>query len=125
MSLILAQIQMGDLCPFKVAPSDDRVFYIDAPLEHNNRQQLARGRFFEGLQTYIENKTQGNENKIIMERDEGNKTHKRYRYHSTFALSKLVLKNGLDDLWRRENPDTSEFTHYNRSSGTRSRIDRA
>ena len=29
-----------------------------------------------------------------------------------------------EDLWRRENPDTLEFTQCNRSSGTRSRIDR-
>ena len=60
-----------------------------------------------------------------MDRDEENKTHKRYRCHSTFALSKIVLKNGLEDLWRRENPDTYEFTCYNRSSGTISRIDQA
>ena len=26
------------------------------------------------------------------------------------------------DLWRRENPDFSEFNYYNRSSGKRSRI---
>ena len=113
--------------PFKVAHSNDRVFCIYAPLGHNNRQQLARGCIFEGLQTYTENKTQRNENKIItggfnctldkMDRDEGNKTHRHYRCYSTFALSKLVLENGLEDLWRRENRDTSEFTHYNRSSG--------
>ena len=100
--------------------SNDRVFCIYAPSGHNNRQQLARGCFFEGLQTYIESKTQGNENKIIMgdfncnldkiDRDKGNKTHKRYRCHSNFALSKLVLENGLEDLWI--------------FSGTRSRIDR-
>ena len=42
-----------------------------------------------------------------------------------FYLSKLVVENGLEDLWRRENADISEITHYNRSSGTRSRIDRA
>ena len=59
-----------------------------------------------------------------MDRDEGNKTHKRYRCHSNFALSKLIIDNGLEDLWRRENSDTYEFTHYDRSSGTRSRIDR-
>ena len=28
------------------------------------------------------------------------------------------------DLWRRVNPHSSEFTHYNRSSGTRSRVDK-
>ena len=40
-----------------------------------------------------------------MDRDEGNKTHKHDRCHFTFALSKPVLENGLEDLWRRENPD--------------------
>ena len=40
------------------------------------------------------------------------------------CLSKLIVDNGLEDLWRRENPDSSEFTRYNRSSGTRSTIDR-
>ena len=42
---------------FKVGPSDDRVFCIHAPSGHNNGQQLARGRFFEGLQTYNGSKT--------------------------------------------------------------------
>ena len=41
-----------------------------------------------------------------------------------FALSKLIIDNGLEDLWRRENPEISEFTRYDRSSGTRSRIGR-
>ena len=50
----------------------------------------------------MENKFQGNENKIIigdfnctldkMDRDEGNKTQKRYRCHSNFALSKLIME---------------------------------
>ena len=34
------------------------------------------------------------------------------------------MKNGHEDLWRRENPNFSEFTQYNRFSGTRSRIDK-
>ena len=34
------------------------------------------------------------------------------------------MGNGLVGLWRRENLDSSEFTGYDRSSGTRSRIDR-
>ena len=38
--------------------------------------------------------------------------------------SKLIVNNGLEDLWRRKNRDSSEFTCYDRSSGTRSRIDR-
>ena len=119
---------------FKAAPSDDRILCVYAPSGHSNREQLARGRFFEELQNYIENKFQGNEDKITrgdfnctldnMDRDEGNKTQKGYRCHSIFALSKLILENRLEDLWRSENPDISEFTHYDRSSGTRSRIDR-
>ena len=125
----------GRFISFKVAPSEDRVLCIYAPSGYNNRQQLARGRFFAGLQTYIEDETQGNENKIIIadfnctlgqkDRDEGNKTNRRYKCHSTFVLSKLIMENGLEDIWRRENPDISEFTRYGRSSGTRSRIDRA
>ena len=59
-----------------------------------------------------------------MDRDERNKTQKRYRCHSNLTLSKLIMDHGLEDLWRRENPDTSEFTRYDRASGTRSRIDR-
>ena len=80
----------------------------------------------------MENKNEGNEKKIIlgdfnctmnkMEGDGRNKTL--YKYHFYYALSKLILDNGLEDICRRENPDSSEFTHYNRSSGTRSTIDR-
>ena len=57
-----------------------------------------------------------------MERDGRNKTLYRCRFN--YALSKLIVVNGLEDLWRRENPDSSELTHYDRSSGTKSRIDR-
>ena len=34
------------------------------------------------------------------------------------------MDNGLEDLWRRESPDSSELTRYDRSPSTRSRIDR-
>ena len=81
----------------------------------------------------MENKNERNENKIIlgdfncnmdkMERDCRNKTL--YKYHFNYALSRLIVNHGLEDLWERENPDSSEFTHYNRSSGTRSKIDSA
>ena len=111
------------MCPSKLSV---RVLCICAPSGHSNREQLARGHFFEGLQTYIENKTQGNENKIIigdfnctldkMDRDEGNKTNRRCRCHSTFALSKLIMENGLEDIWIRENLDIFEFTCYSRSA---------
>ena len=92
----------GRFVSFKVAPSSDRVVCVYAPSGHGNREQLAKGRFFEALENYMENKFQGNENKIIigdfnctldkMERDEGNKTQKRYRCHSNFALSKLIME---------------------------------
>ena len=59
-----------------------------------------------------------------MDRDERNKTQKWYRCYSNFTLSKLIMDHGLEDLRRRENPDTSEFTGYDRISDTRSRIDR-
>ena len=69
----------------------------------------------------MENKNERNENKIICtmdkkERDGRNKTL--YKYHFNYALPKLIVDNGLKDLWRRENPDSSEFTRYNRSSDT-------
>ena len=54
--------------------------------------------------------------------DGENKTQRLYICSSNYALSKLTVNNGLEDLWRRENPDSSEFSHYNKSSGTRSRI---
>ena len=124
----------GRFISFKIAPSGDRVLCVYAPSGHSNREQLTRKRFFEKLSNYIDHKFEGNENKIIlgdlnctlnpMDRDERNKTQKRYRCHSNFALSKLILDQGLEDLWRRKNPDTSEFTRYDRTSGTRSRIAR-
>ena len=43
---------------FKVTPSNDRVLCIYAPSGYSNREQLATGRFFEGLQNYMDNKTE-------------------------------------------------------------------
>ena len=60
-----------------------------------------------------------------IDRDDGNKTQTLYRCHFNFTLPKLIVDNGLEDLWRRENSDNTEFTRYNRSSGTRSRIGKA
>ena len=57
----------------------------------------------------MENKNEGNENKIIlgdfnctmdkMDRDSENKIQRLYRYCSNYALSKLIVDNGLEDLW--------------------------
>ena len=52
-----------------------------------------------------------------MNRDGENKTQRLYWSCYNYALSKLVVDNGLEDLWRRENPDFPKFTHYNRSFG--------
>ena len=82
----------GRFVSFKVTLSNNRVLYFSAPSRLNTREQLVKGRFFERLQNYMENKCQGNENKIIlgdfninmdkMDRDGGNKTQRFYRCHS-------------------------------------------
>ena len=56
----------GKFVSFMVTPSNDRVLCDYAPSGHSTREQLARGRFFEGLKNYMENKNEGNENKIIL-----------------------------------------------------------
>ena len=68
----------------------------------------------------MKNKNDGNVNKIIledfncamdkMENDGGNK--KLCRSCFNYALSKIIVDNGLEDLWRSENPDSSELTRY-------------
>ena len=56
----------GRFKSFKVVMTEfDRVLCGYALSGYSNREQLARGCFFEGLQSYMENKTKGNENKII------------------------------------------------------------
>ena len=52
-----------------------------------------------------------------MDRDCENKTQKLYKCFSSYVLSKLIVDNGLEDQWRRENPDFPEFIHYDRSFG--------
>ena len=47
-----------------------------------------------------------------------------YRYCSNYALSKFIMDNGLKDLRRRENPDSSEISRHERSSGRKFRTDR-
>ena len=50
-----------------------------------------------------------------IDRDSENKTQRLYRCCSNYALSKLIVDNGLEDLWRRENLDCPEFNWYDRS----------
>ena len=75
----------------------------------------------------MENKNKGNKNKIIlgefnftmdkMNRNGENKTQRHYRSCPNYALSRLILDNGLEDLWKREKPDSPEFIRYGRSFG--------
>ena len=75
----------------------------------------------------MENKNKGKGNKIILreynctmdkiDMDVGNKIQKIYRCCPNYALLQLIVDNGLEDLWRTENPDSPEFTHYDRFFG--------
>ena len=50
-----------------------------------------------------------------IDRDGENKPQRLYRWRSNYALWKLIQDNGLEDLWRKENPDSPEFISYDRS----------
>ena len=73
----------------------------------------------------MKNKNEGNENKVMLgdlnctmdkiDRDGENKTQRLHRCCSSYALSKLIVQNGIEDLWRRDNPDSREFIWYDRS----------
>ena len=92
------------------------------------------GIYLKDHKNYKENKIERNENKIIIGdfnfticitgKHGLNKTQKLYRCGSNYTFSKVIVDNGLNDLWRRDSPDSSEFTRYNRSSVTRSWIDK-
>ena len=66
--------------------------------------------FFGVLQNYMQNKNEGNETKIMLgdlnctmykiDRDGENKIQRLYRCFSNYALSNLIVDNGLEDLWR-------------------------
>ena len=112
---------------FKSTTYNDRVLCVYAPQGIAPGSSWTGGRFFEGLQNYMEKKDKRNKNKIILEdfhctmdkmdRDGENKTRTTYWCYSSYDLSKLIVDNELEGLWRRENPDSSEFTHYDRSFG--------
>ena len=73
----------GTFVSFMFTPSNDIILCVYAPSGYSTREQPDRGRFFEGLQNYMENK-----NKIILEnfnctmnkmvRDGENKTQRFY-----------------------------------------------
>ena len=76
-------------------------------------------------ENYVLNKNEGNENKIMLgdlnynmdkiDKDGENKTQRLYSCCSSYALSKLIVDNGVEDLQRREYLDSPEFTSYDRS----------
>ena len=73
----------------------------------------------------MQNKNKENGNKIMLgvlnctmdtiDKDGENKTQRLYRCCSNYVLSKLIVDNGIEDLWRRENPDSPELICYDRS----------
>ena len=52
-----------------------------------------------------------------MYKDSENNTKRLCWCYSSYALAKLIVDNVLAGLWRRKNPDSPEFTHYDRSFG--------
>ena len=82
----------------------------------------------------MENKSDRNDNIIIlrdfnctinkMEKDGGNKMQTLHGCGSIYFLSKLIVDKRLEDLCRRKNLDSLDFTNYDRSSGTRCKIGR-
>ena len=116
----------GRFVSFKVTTSNESSLFL--PLQGiAPENSWLGGAFLKELyaKNYMQNKNEGNENKIIfgdlnctmdkIDRDGENKTQRLYRCCSNYALSKLIVDNGLEDLWRRENPDSPEFTCYDRS----------
>ena len=72
----------------------------------------------------MQSKNEGNKNKIMLadlncimdkvDRDGENKTQRLSRCCSRYALSKVIVDNGIEDLWKREKPDSPESTCYDR-----------
>ena len=94
---------------FKVTTSNESSLF--GPLQGlAPESSLLGGAFFEGLQNYMPNKNDKNGNKMLgvlnctmdkIDRDGENKTQRLYSFCSSYALSKLIVGNGLEDLWRR------------------------
>ena len=55
------------MCPSSFPPSNDKSFCVYASSVQSTRDQFVRGHFFEGLKISMENKSEGNDNKIILE----------------------------------------------------------
>ena len=108
---------------FKVTTSNERSLFV--PLQSIASQSSWLGGAFLKYYKKICKIKDGNENKIMLgvlnctmdkiDRVIENKTERLYRCCSSYALSKLIVDNGLEDLLRRENSDSPEFICYDRS----------
>ena len=126
MSLRLTLIQKGDLYPSRLLPlmTEFSVFMLlqDIAPESNWLEGVSLN-FYKltwKINVRIMKTKLYVEIKWIVE-----KRKRPYRYCSNYALPKPIVGNGLEDLWRRENPESSEFSCYDKSSDTNSRIDRS
>ena len=80
-----------------------------------------------GRRGRMENKNERNENNITlkyfnctmdkMDRDGGNKSQRLYICSSNCPLSKLIVNSEFEDLWRRDNPDTSYLSIFSPNAG--------
>ena len=102
---------------FKVTPSNDRVLSLQGI---ESESSWLGGHFFDGLQSYTENKNKGNENKIILRglnctmdkinRDDENKTQRLYRCCSNYTMWKLIMGWGIYGEGRTQIPPSSPAT---------------
>ena len=108
---------------FKVTTSNESSLFV--PLQGIAPESSWLGGAFLKYYKKICKIKEGNENKIMLgvlnytmdktDRVGENKTQRLYRCCFNYALSKLIVDNGLEDLWRRENLDSPEFICYDRS----------
>ena len=118
-SLRLTLILKGDLCLLRLLPVMIELSVV-MPLQGVAPGNSWLGGCFFEEQNYMKNKNEGNGNKIIlgdfnctvdkMDRDGENETEILCRCSSNYFLSKLLLDNELEDLWRRENPLSPKLT---------------
>ena len=109
----------GRFVSFKVTISNESSLF--GPLQGIAPENSWLGGFF--LKDYEiickkKKEIEGNENKIMLgdlnytmdeiDRDGENKTLRLCGCCFRYALSKLIVDNELEDLWRRENPDSPE-----------------
>ena len=96
----------GRSVSFKVTTSNDSSLFV--PLRSIAPENSWLGSTFLKDYKIICKKNEGNENKIILrdlnctmdkiDRDSENKTQRLYRCCSNYALSKIIVDNGLEDL---------------------------